>query len=62
MGINKLWNVSIYSVLKLCVSTLQLQLLQPAAQECSLTELAIQEGFETNRHGRRSIIIGVDVR
>ena len=62
MGINKLWNVSTYSLLELTYVLTRLQLLEPAAQVCSLTELAVQEGFETNHRGRRSIIIGVDVR
>ena len=41
---------------------LNLQILSPAAQERSLAELAVMEGFVPNRHGLRTIIIGVDAR
>ena len=41
---------------------LNLQILSPAAQERSLAELAVMEGFVPNRHGLQTIIIGVDAR
>ncbi|KAJ7582341.1 PIN domain-like protein, partial [Mycena floridula] len=35
--------------------------LQPTAKEISLDTLALKEGFELDRHGRRSLVIGIDV-
>ena len=37
------------------------QTLQPAGQSLSLTKIAVVEGFEYNRSGRRAYRIGVDV-
>lgn len=38
------------------------KILSPAAQEASLTELAVMEGFVPNRHGLQAIIVGIDAR
>jgi hypothetical protein len=39
-----------------------LQLLKPAEQTVSFTELTVKKGFEANKRGIRSFVIGVDAR
>ncbi|KIJ94495.1 hypothetical protein K443DRAFT_12062 [Laccaria amethystina LaAM-08-1] len=36
------------------------KLVEAAAKLRSLLQLAISEGFETNRHGTRTIVVGID--
>jgi hypothetical protein len=38
------------------------QIVQPAHQVRSLSQLTLSEGFEKNRNGRRTIMVGVDAR
>jgi hypothetical protein len=45
-----------------CVPLLHVQILSPAAQVRSFTQLTVTEGFETNRRGLRTFVLGVDAR
>ncbi|KIL64181.1 hypothetical protein M378DRAFT_639247 [Amanita muscaria Koide BX008] len=36
------------------------QFLDPAAEDCSLLQLSLVEGFSANRHGLRSLILGIN--
>jgi hypothetical protein len=68
MGVPGLWKVRVShifqgAVLK-TVAMLHalLQLVAPAAQKRNMLEFSVMEGFEPNRHGQHSLILGVDVR
>jgi Holliday junction resolvase YEN1 len=60
MGINDLWKVCCMSI---CLYGLIVpQVLKPAVQTRTLTQLSVIEGFEANRGDKRALSIGVDAR
>jgi hypothetical protein len=61
MGVKGLWNVRNACELTWITTELS-QILAPAVQQRDLTELAITEGFVPNRHGIRTVIVGIDAR
>jgi hypothetical protein len=66
MGIRGLWNVS--SISKFLASSLCLkshllqQAVSAASQKRTLTEIAVSEGFDQQRHQDRCLILGIDAR
>ena len=50
------------TILSYRCSNQQLQLVEAAAKLRSLLQFAITEGFETNRHGTHTIVVGIDAR
>ncbi|KIM44282.1 hypothetical protein M413DRAFT_67934 [Hebeloma cylindrosporum] len=60
MGVHNLWKVPVQGIIQLLLLILIFKTLQPCSETKSLTELAIQEGFEALRHGTGIVIVGVD--
>jgi len=50
------------TILSNMCSNQQSQLVEAAAKLQSLLQFAIAEGFETNQHGTRTIVVGIDAR
>ena len=63
MGVKGLWDVCKHPALWYTHADIYItymQILLPAAQQRSLDEIAVNEGFAQNRHGRHAVIIGVN--
>jgi len=64
MGINHLWKVSTLCVWRkflIFIFFIKSRSLHPLPEEI-ISEIAVREGFESNRHGTGVVVVGIDAR